>query len=574
MGIGVSLVRKTDRIFVAGSRGLVGSAIWRALSKRGFANLVGRTSAELDLRNQEAVLKFFERERPDAVVLAAAKVGGILANASHPVEFLTDNLRIQLNVMDAARSVRTGRLLFLGSSCIYPKFAPQPIREECLLTGKLEPTNEAYAIAKIAGIMQVQAMRQEDGLAYVSAMPTNLYGPGDNFDLAESHVLPALIRRFHEAKRAGSNELVVWGTGEVRREFMHVDDMARACIEVLEWYDDPEPINIGVGEDISIAEAAETVARVVGFGGRVAFDATKPDGTPRKLLDVRKLNELGFAPRISLESGLASVYRWYLESGLVDRTADHPSAPFGMPLVVKDVRSQPIRVGDYVVAESEAWSYIQRYAESEAVAIKYFDCNGGATAVPEPSVGLNTFARLGFLEYSLSAGEAVALIDGTKGAPWGMLAGGARLLDAEPDEEGGLYDAAETGYRHYYRSAPRVSPGALSGVLHLQRPCLFPLLDVKIRRLYDHRAADAWEASKKEERPRSRRNYWPVVREDLIDGREQLGVWRTRLARSDSLEERMLATVTDVRLWDSLARSLAAAKGLKAYWADNVPNPT
>ncbi|HEY9391125.1 MAG TPA: GDP-L-fucose synthase [Mycobacteriales bacterium] len=311
-GSGVVPLDRDAPLYVAGHRGLVGSALWRLLSARGFRHLVGRTSAELDLRDRDAVFGFFEATRPDCVVLAAARVGGILANSARPVEFCSDNLRIQLNVLDAALRFRTRRLLFCGSSCIYPRLAAQPIREDALLTGPLEPTNDAYAIAKITGIVQVQAARRQYGARWISVMPTNLYGPGDNFDPCDSHVLPGLLRRMHEAKQAGAPEFVVWGTGTPRREFMHVDDAARACLLALERYDDPAPLNIGVGSDISIRALAELVARVVGYPGRLVFDHTKPDGMPRKLLDVSRLDRLGFRPRVSLEDGVRSTYQWYL----------------------------------------------------------------------------------------------------------------------------------------------------------------------------------------------------------------------------------------------------------------------
>jgi GDP-L-fucose synthase len=304
-------VDRTARTFVAGHRGLVGSAVWRHLAGAGFTDLVGRTSAELDLRERAPVLDFFEANRPRTVVLAAARVGGIAANAAEPVEFLSDNLRIQVNVLDAALAVGVERLLFLGSSCIYPKLAAQPIREEALLSGPLEPTNDAYAIAKIAGVLHVQAARRQHGVRWVSAMPTNLYGPGDSFDPVRSHVLPGLLRRFAQAVAAGDREVVVWGTGTPRREFLHVDDLARACLLVLDGYDDPVPINIGVGHDVTIRELAGTIARVVGFRGRLVFDAGRPDGTPRKLLDVSRLAALGFVPSIGLEDGIASTYEWY-----------------------------------------------------------------------------------------------------------------------------------------------------------------------------------------------------------------------------------------------------------------------
>ena len=305
------------RIYVAGHRGMVGSAIWRRLEAEGFTNLVGRTSTELDLRDRPTVDQFFDELKPDVVILAAAKVGGILANSTRPVEFLSDNLRIQTNVIDAAHRVGVERLLFLGSSCIYPKFAEQPIKEEALLTGKLEPTNDAYAIAKIAGILHVQAMRREYGRAYISAMPTNLYGPNDNFDLETSHVLPAMIRKFHDAKKAGASTVELWGSGTPRREFLHVDDLASACMHLLRRYDDELHINVGVGEDVSIRELAEIVARQVGFGGTVAWDGTKPDGTPRKLMDVSRLTGAGWGPDISLVAGIASTYDWFIAQGAV-----------------------------------------------------------------------------------------------------------------------------------------------------------------------------------------------------------------------------------------------------------------
>jgi GDP-L-fucose synthase len=302
---------KESSIYVAGHRGLVGSAIWRHLESIGATDLVGRTSAELDLRDRRVVETFFDTERPEVVVMAAARVGGILANDTYPSDFISDNLRIQVNVLDAAARAGVRRLLFLGSSCIYPKFAEQPIREESFLTGALEPTNEAYAIAKIAGVVQVQSLRRQHGVSYISAMPTNLYGPGDNFDPETSHVLPGMIRRFHEAVQAGAGEVVVWGTGTPRREFLHVDDLARACVTLLEQYDDPAPINVGVGEDVSIRELAEIVAEIVGFDGSIVQDTSKPDGTPRKLLDVSRINALGWRPEIGLREGIAQTYDWY-----------------------------------------------------------------------------------------------------------------------------------------------------------------------------------------------------------------------------------------------------------------------
>lgn len=309
-----ALDRRTPT-YIVGHRGLVGSAVWRHFASSGFANLIGRTSRELDLRDRDATFAFFAETRPAAVVMAAAKVGGIMANATYPADFLSDNLRIQLNVFDASLAVGVERLLFLGSSCIYPKLAPQPISEESLLTGPLEPTNDAYAIAKIAGVLHVQAMRRQHGVRWISAMPTNLYGPGDNFDLEKSHVLPALIRRFHEAKLDHASSVTLWGTGTPRREFLHVDDLARACELLLDSYDDPAPINVGVGEDVTIADLADLVAKIVGYTGRIEFDPSKPDGTPRKLLDVSRINALGFEPRVNLADGIASVYDWYARSG-------------------------------------------------------------------------------------------------------------------------------------------------------------------------------------------------------------------------------------------------------------------
>jgi len=300
--------------YVAGHRGLVGSAIWRHLAEQGHSNLVGRSSSELDLRDRTAVDAFFDEVEPTYVVLAAAKVGGILANSTYPADFLSDNLRIQLNVMDAAHRAGVRRLLFLGSSCIYPKFAPQPISESSLLTGTLEPTNDAYAIAKIAGVLQVQALRRQYGASFISAMPTNLYGPGDNFDPRLSHVLPALIRRCHEARESGSADVTAWGSGTPLREFLHVDDLARACVLLLERYDSPDPINIGTGSDLSIRDLAHLVAEVVGFGGSFTFDASKPDGTPRKLLDVSRIESLGWKPEVSLRDGIVETYNWYRRS--------------------------------------------------------------------------------------------------------------------------------------------------------------------------------------------------------------------------------------------------------------------
>lgn len=307
---------RSSTFYVAGHRGLVGSAIWRNLESEGFTNLVGRTSSEVDLKDREAVFRFFANVRPRYVVLAAAKVGGILANSTYPVDFLSDNLRIQVNVLDAAREHGVERLLFLGSSCIYPKFAEQPIREDSLLTGHLEPTNDAYAIAKIAGIMQVQAVRRQYGLSWISAMPTNLYGPGDNFSPSASHVLPALIRRYDEAARAGAQVVTNWGTGSPRREFLHVDDLAAACLHLLENYDGPSQVNVGTGRDVTIRELASLVASAVGYSGEIAWDATKPDGTPRKLLDVSKLKDSGWAASVGLEEGIRKTVEWYRHNSL------------------------------------------------------------------------------------------------------------------------------------------------------------------------------------------------------------------------------------------------------------------
>lgn len=303
-----------SRVFVAGHRGLVGSAVARRLRAVGYEVLT-RPHAELDLRDADATAAYLRAERPDAVVLAAAKVGGIMANSKYPVEFLEDNLRIQLSVIAGAHRSGVGRLLFLGSSCIYPKHAPQPISEDALLTGQLEPTNEAYALAKIAGIMQVRSYRRQYGAAYISAMPTNLYGPGDNFDLETSHVLPALIRRFHEAARDGLDEVVLWGSGTPRREFLHVDDLAAACEVLLRRYDGEDPINVGCGEDVTIAELAELVRELIGYQGRIVFDTTKPDGTPRKLLDVSRLAALGWRRSISLRDGILAVYKQWVADG-------------------------------------------------------------------------------------------------------------------------------------------------------------------------------------------------------------------------------------------------------------------
>ncbi|WP_166791720.1 GDP-L-fucose synthase family protein [Cryobacterium frigoriphilum] len=302
------------RFYIAGHRGLVGSAIWRRLEAEGFTDLVGRTSAELDLKDRDAVFAFFAETKPRYVVLAAAKVGGILANNNYPVDFLSDNLRIQVNVLDAALKYGVARLLFLGSSCIYPRLASQPIREDSLLTGHLEPTNDAYAIAKIAGILQIQAVRRQYGLPWISAMPTNLYGPGDNFSPTGSHVLPALIRRYDEAAQSGAASVTNWGTGTPRREFLHVDDMAAACLHLMEHYDGPEQVNVGTGTDVTIREIAESIARVVGFTGTTEWDTSKPDGTPQKLLDVSKLADAGWTAAIGIDQGMASTVEWYRDN--------------------------------------------------------------------------------------------------------------------------------------------------------------------------------------------------------------------------------------------------------------------
>ena len=299
-------------IFVAGHRGLVGSAVVRRLRSAGFDNLMLRERSELDLTCQSAVREFFLREHPQYVFLAAARVGGILANTTYPADFLRENLLIQTNVIESAFGSGVRKLLFLGSSCIYPREAPLPMPEECLLTGPLEPTNEAYAIAKIAGIKMCQAYRRQHRFNAICLMPTNLYGPGDNFSLRDSHVLPALLRRIHEAKESGAAEVTIWGTGRPRREFLHVDDLADACLFLMHHYDDERLINVGWGSDQTIAELAATVARVVGFAGDLRFDPSKPDGTPRKLLDTRRLAALGWVPRIGLEEGIRSTYAWFL----------------------------------------------------------------------------------------------------------------------------------------------------------------------------------------------------------------------------------------------------------------------
>ena len=306
-------MNKGDRVFVAGHRGLVGAAIVRRLEAEGFSQLILRRHAELDLCSQAAVDAFFAAERPAYVFLAAARVGGIHANSSYPADFIRDNLLIQTNVIDAAWRNRASKLLFLGSSCIYPKLAPQPMHEDCLLTGPLEPTNEWYAIAKIAGIKTCQAYRRQHAFDAISAMPTNLYGPGDNFSLENSHVLPALIRKFHEAKVNGAREIVVWGTGSPRREFLYVDDLADAVVFLMRNYSGEGLVNVGCGQDQTILELAGEVARVVGFEGALRFDTSRPDGTPRKLLDVSRLSAMGWKPQVPLREGLQRTYRWFLE---------------------------------------------------------------------------------------------------------------------------------------------------------------------------------------------------------------------------------------------------------------------
>jgi len=316
-------VNLESKVYVAGHRGLVGSAILRRLAAEGYNNLITRTHAELDLMDSWAVNDFFEAEKPEYVFLAAAKVGGILANATYPADFLRDNLAIELNVIDAAYRHDAKKLLFLGSSCIYPKFVPQPIKEEYLLTGELEPTNEPYAIAKIAGIKLCQAYSKQYKANFISVMPTNLYGPKDNFDLKTSHVLPALVRKFHEAKKRGEPHVTVWGTGKPRREFLHVDDLAEACLYLMKAYSGGEILNIGVGEDISIRELAELVSDVVGYQGEIDYDLTKPDGTPRKLLDVSKLEGLGWQAKIPLREGIEQTYDWFLKAYPVVETGSN-----------------------------------------------------------------------------------------------------------------------------------------------------------------------------------------------------------------------------------------------------------
>ena len=307
----MSSIDHDSRIFITGHRGLAGSAIERRCELQGFHHILTRSRAELDLRDQAAVNAFFAAERPEYVFHAAGLVGGIHANNSLPADFIRDNLLMAANVIDAAWRSGVRKLLFLGSSCIYPKLAPQPLREEYLLTGPLEPTNEGYAMAKLAGLTMCQAYRRQYGFNAISLLPTNLYGPGDNFDLETSHVLPALMRKIHEARAAGANRMTVWGSGAPRREFMHVDDLADACLFFMQRYDGAEPINVGCGQDLTIRELAQTLARVIGFEGLFEFDGTKPDGTPRKVLDVSRLNALGWRTSIDLEKGATSTYEWY-----------------------------------------------------------------------------------------------------------------------------------------------------------------------------------------------------------------------------------------------------------------------
>jgi GDP-L-fucose synthase len=315
-------MKQDARIFVAGHRGLAGSAIWRELERQGFTRLLGRTRRELDLLDAAAVQKFFADEKPEYVFVAAAKVGGILANQDQPAEFLLENLRIQNNLIENARLSGVRKLLFLGSSCVYPKLAPQPIKEEYLLTGPLEPTNQWYAIAKIAGIKLCQACRRQYGCDFISVMPTNLYGSNDHYDLQTSHVLPALIRKFHHARLSGSTSVTCWGTGAPLREFLHADDLAGACVFLMRNYSDEPAINIGFGSDLSILELAQRIQRVVGFQGEIVWDTSKPDGTPRKLLDSSRLFSLGWKPRIDLEAGLRLAYQDFLRQQLPNPTTD------------------------------------------------------------------------------------------------------------------------------------------------------------------------------------------------------------------------------------------------------------
>ncbi len=311
MSTGVGALDRASAVYIAGHRGLVGSAVYRKFQQEGFTNVLVRAHAELDLTDRAATFEFLLGSRPQIVIVAAARVGGIMANNTYPADFLSENLQIQVNLLDAAVAAKVPRLLFLGSSCIYPKFAPQPIQESALLTGPLEPTNDAYAVAKIAGILQVQAVRRQHGLSWISAMPTNLYGPGDNFSRDGSHLLPALIRRYEEARVSRAPAVTNWGTGTPRRELLHVDDLASACLHLLEHYDGPGHINVGTGVDHTISEIAEMVAQAVGYTGETFWDSAKPDGTPRKLLDISALGELGWRPRITLREGIEATVDWY-----------------------------------------------------------------------------------------------------------------------------------------------------------------------------------------------------------------------------------------------------------------------
>ena len=306
-------MQKNSKIYVAGHRGLVGSAILKRLESLGYTNILTRSYIELDLTNQKAVQSFFNQEKPEYIFLAAAKVGGIHANDTYPADFIRNNILIQTNIIDQAFKYGAKKLLFLGSSCIYPKLAPQPMKEEYLLTGALEPTNQWYAIAKIAGIKMCQAYRRQYGFNAICAMPTNLYGPNDNFDLKNSHVLPALIRKFHEAKKEDKDVVEIWGTGKPMREFLHVDDLADACVFLMDNYDSEEIINVGTGKDISIGELAELISKIVGFQGKIVYDLSKPDGTPKKLLDTIKINTLGWRPSTNLSAGITATYTWYEE---------------------------------------------------------------------------------------------------------------------------------------------------------------------------------------------------------------------------------------------------------------------
>jgi len=320
-------MEKEAKIYVAGHKGLVGSAILRLLLAQGFKNLAYRASDQLDLRDQRAVADFFAQEKPEYVFLAASKVGGILANSTYPAQFIFDTLMIQANIIHQAYLHRVTKLLFLGSSCIYPKFCPQPMKEEHMLDGKLEPTNEPYAIAKIAGIKMCQAYNRQYGTCFIAAMPTNLYGPGDNFDLRDSHVIPALIRKVHEAKTGGKPEVVIWGTGAPRREFLYVDDLADACLFLMETYRESEIINVGVGGDLTIKDLARLIAEIVGFQGRITYDPQYPDGAPRKLLDVSRMAGLGWQARTELSEGLRKTYDWFCRSPRAQHGAKSPEPP-------------------------------------------------------------------------------------------------------------------------------------------------------------------------------------------------------------------------------------------------------